>query len=185
MRNATMRISVWAAAGLAAIFGSSCKDILKVTDPQTFSTTALDDPAVLQAVTNGVEGQLQQIFDDAVLTTELLSDEIEDTSTWIDYADVSTGRIRGDWATGGQFSGVQDELLRARFSAQDAAARLTRVLGDNAGKTKMMAQVMTVEAWADLINGMAFCESPLVPGGPRAPDTEMYKQAVTKMTDAL
>jgi len=180
-----MRISVWAVAGLAAVFGSSCKDILKVTDPQTFSTTALDDPAVLQAVTNGVEGQLQQIYDDAVLTTELLSDEIEDTSTWIDFADISTGRIRGDWATGGQFSGVQDELLRARFSAQDAAARLTRVMGDAASKSKLMAQVKTVEAWADLINGMSFCESPLVPGGPRAPDTEMYKQAVTKMTDAL
>ncbi len=186
MRSSISRISTCALGGAALVLAASCKDILKVSDPQTFSTTALDDAAVLQAVANGVEGQFQQIYDDAITTSELNSDEIEDTSTWIDFADISTGRVRGDWATGGQFSGIQDELLRTRFSAQDAAARLIRVLGaDAANKSKLMAQVKATEAWADLINAMDFCESPLVPGGPRAPDTDLYKQTVTKMTDAL
>ncbi|HEY9227122.1 MAG TPA: hypothetical protein VIP11_10775, partial [Gemmatimonadaceae bacterium] len=180
-----VRVVVWTMSAVAVGFALSCKDALKVSDPQNFSTENLDDPAILQAVANGVEGQFQQTFDDVVVVTELNSDEVEDTSTWIDWADISTGRLRGDWATGGSFSGPQDELLRARFSAQDAAARFTRVLGADAAKSKLMAQVKTVEAWSDLINGMAYCEAPLTPGGPRAPDTELYKQAVTKMTDAL
>ena len=180
------RVVVWTMSAVAIGLALSCKDALKVSDPQNFSTENLDDPAILQAVANGVEGQFQQTFDDVIVVTELNSDEIEDTSTWIDWADISTGRVRGDWATGGSFSGPQDELLRARFSAQDAAVRFTRVLGaDVANKSKLMAQVKTVEAWSDLIDGMAYCEAPLLPGGPRAPDTELYKQAITKMTDAL
>src|SRR5262249_50716060 len=115
------RVVAWTFGAVAIGLALSCKDALKVSDPQNFSTENLDDPAILQAVANGVEGQFQQTYDDVIVVTELNSDEIEDTSTWIDWADISTGRLRGDWSTGGSFSAPQDELLRARFSAQDAA----------------------------------------------------------------
>ena len=177
------RRTVLTIVGVAAL---ACQDALKVEDPQTFSTDDLNDPNILAAVANGVEGAFQQVFDDVLVYTELLSDEIEDTSTWLPWADMSTGRVRGDWPTGGDFSGAQNNLMRARFAALDASERFIRVLGaDAANKSRLMAQVKTVDGWTDLINGMAFCEAPLVPRGPRAPDTELYKQAVTKLTAAL
>ena len=186
MKRIWMRVgrrSVLTVVGIAAL---ACQDALKVEDPQTFSTDDLNDPSILSAVANGVEGAFQQVFDDVLVYTELLSDEIEDTSTWLPWADMSTGRVRGDWPTGGDFSTAQNNLMRARFAAIDAADRFTRVLGaDAANKSKLMAQVKTVDGWTDLINGMAFCEAPLVPRGPRAPDTELYKQAVTKLTAAM
>jgi len=181
MRRAALRTVV----GVVSLLALSCRDALKVEDPQTFSDEDLNDPAILTAVANGVEGAFQQVFDDVLVYTELLSDEIEETSTWLPWSDMSNGRIRGDWPTAGDFSGAQNGLLRARFAAQNAAARFTRVLGADAAKSKLMAQVKTIDAWTDLINGMAFCEAPLIAGGPRAPDTELYKQAVTKFKDAL
>jgi hypothetical protein len=181
LRRAALRVLT----GVVAVVALSCKDALKVEDPQTFSDEDLNNPAILTAVANGVEGAFQQIFDDVLVYTELLSDEIEDTSTWLPWADMSTGRVRGDWPSAGDFSGAQNGLLRARFAAENAAERFTRVLGADAAKSKLMAQVKTINAWSDLIDGMAFCEAPLVAGGPRAPDTELYKQAVTKFTDAL
>ena len=174
-------------AALAFASALSCRDALLVEDPQTFSNTDLDNPAILPSVANGVEGQFHQVFDDVIVSTALLSDEVINSSTWIDWADISTGRLRGDWASVGMtWAQAQDELLRTRFSAINASDRITRVLGaTDAPKSRLMAQVKVYEAWADLILGMAYCESPLVPGGPRAPDTELYKQAVTKLTAAL
>ena len=164
---------------------TACKDFLKVSDPQRFTNEALDNERILAAVANGVEGQFQQDYDDIVVFTGLLSDELINSSTWIDWDDISTGRITGDWATAGAWGGSQDEMLRTRYSAQNAADRISRVLGADASKSKLMAQVKVYEAWADLVLGMAFCESPLAPGATRSPDVELYKQAVTKFGAAL
>ena len=179
------RVALHVLAGAATFLALSCKDALKVEDPQTFSNEDLNDPAILSAVANGVEGAFQQIFDDVLVYTELMSDEIEDTSTWLPWSDMSNGRVRGDWPTAGDFSGAQNGLLRARYAARNAAARFTKVLGADASKSKIMAQVKTIEGWTDLINGMSFCESPLDSAGPRAADAELYKQAVKEFTDAL
>ena len=81
----------------AAITSVAGHDFLKVRGPETFSNEALDNPTVLAAVANGVEGQFQQVYDDFVVFTGLNSDELIDSSTWIEWADVSTGRMRGDW----------------------------------------------------------------------------------------
>lgn len=186
MRTRTARFVRWAALTACLASMPACGNVLDVEDPQTFSNEDLDDPKILKAVADGVEGQFQQVFDDALVFMSLLGDEIEDTSTWIDWADVSLGRVRGDWASAPGFAGTQDELLRNRFAAIDAADRFTRVLGEDvASHSPFTAQVKTTEAWADLILGMAYCESPLEPGGERAPDTELYKEAVTKFTDAI
>jgi hypothetical protein len=183
------RRGAWLVGGAllaTSAFAAGCKDVLKVQDPQTFATEDLNAPQILKAVADGVEGQFQQIFDDHVVFSALLSDEVIDTSTWIEWADISLGRIRADWpsATPG-WSTTQDELLRTRFSAISAEERFKTVLGADATKSALMAQVRTTEAWADLILGMDYCEAPLVPGGARQPDTELVKQAITKFTDAL
>ena len=185
-RTRWVRLSQCATVVVCLAGAPACGGVLDVEDPQTFSNEDLDDPAIQKAVADGVEGQFQQIFDEVITFTGLMSDEIEDTSTWIDWADLSLGRVRGDWATApGTFATTQDELLRTRFSAINATERFERVLGDAAGTSLFMAQVKVTEAWVDLILGMAYCEAPLVPGGPRANDTELYKQEVTKFTAAL
>ena len=180
------RTAVLSIVAVVAAVASGCDSFLKVQDPGRFSNEALDNVTVLTAVANGVEGQFQQIYDDIVVFTGLNSDELSNSSTWIDWADINTGRLRGDWPTAVTFATAQDELLRARYSAQNAAERFIRVLGaDAANKSKLMAQVKTYEAWTDLVLGMAYCESPLEQNGPRKPDTELYKQAVTKFTAAI
>ena len=106
--------------GAVAIFlsaGLACGSALDVPNPQAFGDDALNNTIILKNVANGAEGVLQLAFDDLVQATELLSDEVESTSTWIDWEDISEGRIRHDWATAGSFSGPQDGILRARFAA--------------------------------------------------------------------
>jgi hypothetical protein len=173
------------AGALLLAVPAACNDVLEVADPQTFSNEDLNAPQILKAVADGVEGQFQQVYDDAIVFAGLLSDEILDTSTWIDWADVSTGRVRGDWPSVPGFATTQNDLLRARYAAINAQERFKDVLGADANKSPLMAQVRTTEAWTDLILGMDYCESPLVSNGPRAADTELFKQAITKFTDAI
>jgi len=170
------------AGGLAACHSG----ILDVQNPQAFGNDALDNATILKNVADGSEGLLHQSFDDYVVVTELLGDAIESTSTWIDWEDVSEGRVRADWPVniGGNFD-AQASVLRARYAAQSAADRIKGVLGADANTSALLTQVEWVDGFADLLLGSGWCEGPLVAGGPRSPDTDFYKQAVTKLTAAL
>jgi len=170
---------------VAAVLAAGCSGVFDVEDPQAFGDADLNDPVIIKNVADGAEGALHQSIDDVVVVTSLLGDEVESTSTWIDWEDISEGRLRGDWATTGSFSGPQNGLLRARFAAQSAAERIRAVLGASANQSPLLTQVSWVDGFADLFLGMSFCEGPLTQGGPRSPNTAFFTQAVTKLTAAL
>src|SRR5690348_11796205 len=162
-------------AGVVALFlssGLACDSALDVPNPQAFGDDALNNAIILKNVTNGAEGALMLAFDDYVQVTSLLGDEVESTSTWIDWEDISEGRIRHDWASAGSFSDPQNQILRARFAAQSAGERVQTVLGAAAAATSpLRAQVLLVDALADLLLATGYCESPLAAGSARSPDT--------------
>ena len=179
------RIALHSAAGALFLTGMACSGALDVPNPQAFGDEALNNAIILKTVADGAEGALQQAYDDFITVAELGSDDMESTSTWIDWEDISEGRLRHDWPTGGSFSGPQDQLLRARFAAQSAAERVQKVLGTAAASSPLRAQVLLMEALADLLIGMGWCEGPLTANAARSPDTEFFKQAVTKFTAGL
>lgn len=178
------RVAGWMLLGALA-GATACKDLLDVEDPQSFGNADLDDPTILKNVADGVEGLFQQIYDNIVVYAGLNSDELEDTSTWVAWADMSAGRFGPNPPTQGDFGTGQDNLLRARYAADDAVARFERVLGADAAKSVFTAQAKTAGAWADLVNAMNYCEAPVVAGGPRMPDTEVMKAALARFNDAV
>lgn len=173
------------AAALLSAATMACSGVFDVEDPQAFGDGDLNNPVIIKNVADGAEGLLQQAYDDFVQVTSLLGDELESTSTWIDWENISEGKLRADEATVGSFSGPQDQLLRARFASQSAAERIQAVLGSGANTSVQFVQVKWVDAFADLTIGMGWCEGPLTQGGPRSPNTEFFKQAVTKLSAAL
>ncbi len=188
MRNhmtRTMRGALSALTALALVAAAGCSDVLKVQDPQHFASSTLDNPILWTSVANGAEGDFQLSLSNIVIQSGMLSDELWDSSTWIDWKDVSTGAIRANWATTGAFSSTMDALLRARYSAQAAATLFTKDMKDTANTSPLMVQVKTVDAWADLILGMNYCEAPPAPSAAQVSDTLMFQQAITKLTAAL
>lgn len=183
--HAGRRVGGAAAIAALAVFAAGCSGIFDVEDPQTFGDEDLNDPTILAAVASGAEGALHQTFDDVITIGSLLGDEVEETSTWIDWRDISLGRIRADWPTAGNFSAPQDGLLRARFAAQDAEARFVRVLGTAAATSVLIAQVKWVDAVSDLLNGMNYCEGPEAANAKEITDVALIKQSITKLTATL
>src|SRR4029453_16942383 len=88
------RAAVCAGAIALIVAAGACGNTLDVPNPQAFGDDALNNSIILKNVTNGAEGALQLAFDDFIVVTELLSDEMESTSTWIDWEDISEGRVR-------------------------------------------------------------------------------------------
>lgn len=179
------RIALHTTAGVLFLTGIACSGAFDVPNPQAFGDDALNDPIILKTVTDGAEGSLHQAYDDMIIVSDLNSDLMESTSTWIDWEDISEGRLRHDWPTPGSFSFPQDALLRARFAAQSAKERVEKVLGTAAQTSPLRAQVMVMDGLADVLIGMGWCEGPLTANSARAPDTEFFKQSVTKLTAAL
>jgi len=179
------RAAAYAGAVALIVFGAACGSALDVPNPQAFGDDALNNPIILKNVANGAEGSLHQAFDDYIVMTELLSDEVESTSTWIDWEDVSEGRVRHDWPSGGAFSYTQDQLLQARYAATSATERINKVLGADAQTSPLRAQTLLVDALADLFLANGYCESPLAANDGRSSDTTVFQQAITKFTDGL
>lgn len=175
----------WTLVGGSLMAVAGCHDILQVSNPQAFTDAAASSPALLPAVAAGAEGEFQLSIANFAIMTGMLSDELQNSSTWIDWKQVSDGSITKNWPTAGAFSGAQDGLLRARYDAISAAHRFETVMGDSAHTSPLYIQVEVSRAWDDLELAMGFCESPPSPGVPTVSDTAMFKQASDSLTALL
>jgi hypothetical protein len=164
-----------AAVGLLA----ACDTLLEVSDPSRFTDDDLD--LALDAVANGVEGEFHGALDDLIYYSALLGDEWQHTGTWALWDDADHGRIRYN-QNPADFT--MNNLLRARFAAQDAQARFERVLGADAASSPLMAQVLAVEGVIDLILAENYCEAPQGQGTDAISDAALYQQAITKLQNA-
>ncbi len=167
----------------AALLVASCDldSVLEVNDPSAFTSEDLDAPIALPAVANGVEGDLHNTVENIVIQTALLSDEFMHTGTWSGYEDSDLGRHRPGVGT----SVEQGDLFEVRTAAAEAEARFTRVMGDSAGRTKLMAQVTSAAGWADLLIAMVNCEGVAEALGPAVSDSAMYEAAIPLLQRAI
>ncbi len=157
----------------------ACGDILEVQDPSRYTSSDLDE--ALQAVVDGVEGDLHNNFSGMFFGLALGSDEMQHSGTWSGWDDIDHGRWLYD--VGGISNGG---LMQTRWFARDSQERLKRVLGEAAAmQTVGMAQVMAVEGWSDLINAENFCEAVAEASGPAVTHQALMAQAKAELTEAM
>jgi len=87
------KVKVLMGALLGVFLGGTalaCGDLLTVDDPQRYTADDLDD--ALQAVADGVLGDLHGGFDDMVMFNALASDEMQHSGTWTQWDDFDHGR---------------------------------------------------------------------------------------------
>jgi hypothetical protein len=175
-----LKLMSGALAGALLLLGAyACNDLLEVQDPQRYTSEDLDD--ALEAVTNGVEGDLHDLHDNIIMFGALASDELQHTGTWSGWDDQDHGRWLYDFV-----SPSNTALLRVRWFARDAEERLKRVLGESEAMSYPgMAQVKMVEGWSDLLNAEYFCEAPAVASGPAVSDDQLMAIARDELTAAM
>jgi hypothetical protein len=160
----------------------ACSDFLNVEDPGRYTDEALNSPAALNAVANGVEADMQGQYDDFASFHGLLSDELMHTGTWVQWDDMDTGKLGPAIGTD---NGVHSSLIQRITAAKKAQERFATVLADSANRSVVMARMIATEGWVNLLMGMHACESPKEAGGAVVPDTEMYDIAISVLTNAI
>ena len=172
------------AFGILAFLFSSCDGLFDVQDPQRYTDEDLNTEQALQAVSDGVLGDLYAVVDDFIEVTALLSDEYVHTGTWNAWDQISKGEIRAG-IPNGSGNGPFNQFAQVRWSAQDAAARIEGVLGEEASDFEGFAQVKVTEAFSNLYLAMGYCEAPAEPGGTAVSDQDLLQQANTLFSEAL
>ena len=125
--------------GVLLVLGATgCKGLLDVQDPQRYTSEDLDNS--LDAVTNGVEGDLYNAHDNMVMYASLASDELQHSGTWNDWDDLDHGRWQYDLT-----SPSADGYLRTRWFARDTEERLTRVYEEKGLGDPMKSKGMALE----------------------------------------
>jgi len=159
----------------------ACDGLLDVSDPQRYTSDDLDN--ALEAVAAGVEGDLYAAMDQVVIYQGLLGDELQHTGTWAGYDDIDHGRfIYSNHNAEAEYR----QILRTRWFAGNAQERFVRVLGEaEAASSPLTVQVQTIEAAADMLLGMMFCEAPAVASGPAVASAEILRQAEAGFTRAI
>jgi len=181
MTESIKRVRI-AAVVLIAAGAAGCDDFLSVQDPGRFTDEALNAPSALNAVANGVEGDMWAVYDDFATFGGLMTDELQHTGTWGQWEDMDQGRIGPAIGTD---NNVHRNLMWARTAAQKAQERFATVMADSAERTELMARVVATEAWLNLLMGMHACESPREALGEPVPDSEMFNLSIPIFTRAI
>lgn len=176
--NTSRRVAGLAVA-LSVLGTAACSDFLEVEDPGRFTDDALNTPLALNAVANGVEGDLWGVYDDFSTFSGLMSDELQHTGTWAQWEDMDQGLLR---AAVGTDNGVFNSIVNRRTAALNAVTRFNSVMGDTASRSLLMARVVTMQGWIELLLGQHACEGPKEAFGEIIPDTELWAQAIPFLT---
>ena len=176
--NTSRRVAGLAVA-LSVLGTAACGDFLEVEDPGRFTDDALNTPLALNAVANGVEGDLWGVYDDFATFHGLMSDEFQHTGTWAQWEDMDQGRLGPGIGTD---NGVFNSIVGRRTAALNAVDRFNKVMGDSAGRSVLMARVVTMQGWIELLLGQHACEGPKEAFGEIISDSELYAQAIPFLT---
>ncbi|MEO5740235.1 MAG: RagB/SusD family nutrient uptake outer membrane protein [Vicinamibacterales bacterium] len=185
MRRIQGVAALCAAAALVAISG--CKDILRVQNPQAFTDDAANNPLLLPAVAAGAEGDFQVSLDNLLIFSGLLSDEFWHVGAWIDWQDVSTGKIRPNWPQNNSntFNDAENNMLLARGTAASGSKRFERVMKDTARFSPLFVTTQLARAWSDLYLAMSVCQLPPAPNMAMVSDSVIFKQAADSFAALL
>jgi hypothetical protein len=156
--------SLLVSAGLAAVLGLGCSDILKVELPGKIPTDLLNDPTAAATLAASVVADVECGFSNYVNSTTTLSDQFLGASGNLNAKNWGTKKIyeddTGNETTGCDGSyGAYTPLQTARFQANDIGTRL-RAWTDSMAEVPLAplrARVAVFGAYAHIFLGEGYC----------------------------
>jgi hypothetical protein len=163
-----------------ATFVSACE--LEVENPGPVQADALEDPKAVTAVVNGAGRDLAEALNWTAYTGGAVALEIfpagSTGSFGITPRQQAGKLVDDDDDTHWNFS------QRARWTAEDAVARIKRVLDGTTSDPAILTRALIWAGYANRHLGENFCEG-VIDGGPPGPYTVYLERAEANFTEAL
>jgi len=177
-RTATFALTLAGAATLAG-----CGDWLEVTNPGAIENPALEDPAYLQLMYDGVFGDFQPAFAWTALFSGAFTDELRMHHTFFENLEMDERRVTENNAT--YALAVFNGLHRTRFLADSVAGRYRALLGDSVDHDVRYAGTLAVSGYAWTLLAENICETRIdAEGAPLQPDA-LFTTAIERFEAAI
>jgi hypothetical protein len=176
-----------AVALLAAALGTTaaCSDFLEAENPGAIEVDDLNDPGYVTLLANAAIGSFQDAQDDLTYWNGQFTDELVNRGAqnpFIEEGQIDRRELYSDMTYIPAF--IYSPMQRARFLAEDAATRLTTILGDSATRDLRVARAQAYAGYGYVYLGEAFCVTPINLGVPKT-SQEMFADALTHFTNAI
>ena len=184
LRRPTRRaVTALAVTVLAANAG--CSDFLVADNPGAVPEEELTDLTYVSLLANTPIGAFQNAQDDLTYWNAQFTDELinrNNVNPFAEEGQIDRRELHSDMTYLGAF--IYSPVQRSRFLAEDAARRLTTILGDSAARDLRVARTYAYAGYNYVYLGEAFCETPIDLGAPKS-SQEMFGDALTHFGQAV
>ena len=173
------------AVGALAAMASACTDFLAAENPGAIPVEELNDVGYVSLLANAPIGAFQDAQDDLTYWNGQFVDEIVNrgaANPFIEEGQIDRRELYSDMTYIPQF--VYSPMQRARFLSEDAATRLTTILGDSAARDLRVARALAYAGYAYVYLGEAMCTTPIDMGAPKT-SAEIFGDALTHFGNAV
>jgi hypothetical protein len=179
----TMRLARATALLTAALAFSGCSDWLEVTNPGAIENPALESPAYLQLMYDGVLGDFQPAFAWTALFSGAFTDELRMHHTFFENLEIDQRRVTEN--NGTYAAAIFNGLHRARFLADSVTGRYQALLGDSVDHDLRYAGTLAFAGYAWALLAENVCETRIdAQGSPLQPDA-LFAGALDRFEAAI
>jgi hypothetical protein len=176
-----------AAVLLAATISATaaCNDFLVAENPGAIEAEDLNSVGYVSLLANGPIFAFQAAFDDVLYWNGQLTDELVNRANFnpfVEEGQIDRRELYSDMTYINAF--LYAPLQRARFSGEDAAARLKIILADSATSDVRVARSLAYAGHSYVALGEMMCVTPIDRGVPKTPE-EMFTDAITRFEEAI
>jgi hypothetical protein len=169
-----------ALSALTLLAAAGCE--LEVTNPGPVQADFLETPAALASVVNGAGRDLAEALNWTAYTGAAVARELQPAGSTAAFG-ISVRQQAGKLVDD-DGNAWWNNAQRARWTAEQAAARVKRVLGADAARNRSLAQALVWAGFANRHLGENFCEG-IIDGSAPGPSTIYFERAEAAFTEAI
>jgi hypothetical protein len=170
---------------IAALGATACNDFLVAKNPGAIEVTDLNSVGYVSLLTNAAIFGFQDAFDDVAYWNGQFTDELVNrgnNNPFIEEGQIDRRELYSDMTYINAF--IYAPMQRARFLGEDAAARLTAILGDSASRDVRVARAYAYAGHAYVALGEMMCVTPIDVGVPKS-SAEIFTDAIARFNSAI
>jgi len=164
------------------IVGVACSDFLVAENPGAVEEPEVNSPTYVAIIANGPIFAFQDAHDDVAYWNGQFTDEIFNREVFVEEGQIDRRETYSDMTYLTAFT--YNPMQRARFLGEDAARRLTTILGDTANRDIRVARSLAYAGYSYVYLGEMNCVTPIDLGAPKTPD-EIFADAIARFNDAI
>lgn len=182
--SASRRVKLLKFGALALAFATAagCTDFLTAENPSAIEEPNVNDTFYANLLANGPVASFQFGHSEITYWNAQFVDELYNRATFVEEGQIDRRDLYSDMSYINAF--MYAPMQRARFSGEDAAARLKIILGDEAPRDLRVARALAYAGHSYIDLGEMMCTTPIDLSAPKT-SADIFAIALTRLNEAV